>query len=135
MKKLISTGYTNGAFNAATFILRASLGSLMITHGYDKLLHLSADHKDFINFLGIGQNMSYYLVVFAEFFCSLLLILGLFTRLAAIPLVITMGVALFKVFHGNPFGDGEHAALFLAGFITVLLLGPGKASVDGMIGK
>jgi putative oxidoreductase len=75
------------------------------------------------------------LVVFAEFFCSLFLILGLFTRLATIPLIITMCVALFKAHNAEVFGDGQMAALYLAGYVALFLTGPGKISVDGMIGK
>ncbi|MBI3884004.1 MAG: DoxX family protein, partial [Sphingobacteriales bacterium] len=56
-----------------------------------------------------------------------------FTRYAVIPLIITMGVALFKAHHGDVFGDGEMAMLYLAGYVLLLLVGPGKVSVDSMI--
>jgi putative oxidoreductase len=46
-----------------------------------------------------------------------------------------MSVALFKVHHGHLFADGERAAIYLACTITILFCGPGKISVDGMIGK
>lgn len=88
-----------------------------------------------MSFLGLGSTISLALVVFAEFFCALFIILGLFTRLAAIPLIVTMCVALFKAHDGQFFGKGEVAALYLAGFLVLLIVGPGKASVDGMIGK
>ena len=85
--------------------------------------------------MGLGSSISLALVIFAEFFCSLFIILGLFTRLAVIPLMIVMGVALFKAHKGQFFGDGEMAAVYLAGYITLLLLGPGRVSVDSMVGK
>lgn len=135
MKKLLSIKYSTGAFNIATLILRITLGVLLITHGYDKLIHINDNHDQFISFMGLGKNVSYYLVVFAEFFCSLLVVLGLFTRLAAIPLIINMAVAVFVAHKGEVFGDGEHAALYLGGFVVLLLLGAGKISVDGMINK
>jgi putative oxidoreductase len=99
------------------------------------MVMIAAKRADFMNFMGIGQTMSLALVIFAEFFCSLFLIIGLFTRFAAIPLIITMCVALFKVHKGDVFGNGETVALFLTGYIVLLLCGPGKVSVDGMIGK
>jgi putative oxidoreductase len=135
MKKLLSIKYSAGAFNTATFILRLTLGALMITHGYQKLIHISDDHSQFVNFLGLGKNVSFYLVVFAEFFCSLLVIMGLFTRFAAIPLIIAMFVAVSKGHNWDIFDTGEHAALYLGGYIVLLLLGPGRFSVDGMINK
>jgi putative oxidoreductase len=135
MKKLLSTKYSAGAFSAAMLILRLGLGILMMMHGYDKLVHFAKYQNEFMNFLGIGKTMSLALVVFAEFFCSLFLILGLFTRLAAIPLIIATCVMVFKAHNGEVFGDGEHAALYLIGYAVLLLVGPGRVSVDSMIGK
>ncbi len=135
MKKLLSTKYSAGAFSTATLVLRLGLGILMMMHGYDKLVNFAKYQHDFMNFLGIGSTMSLALAVFAEFFCSLFLILGLFTRLAAIPLIITAGVIVFKVNKADIFGDGEHAALYLVGYLVLLLVGPGRISVDSMIGK
>ena len=83
----------------------------------------------------MGQSASLALVIFAEFFCALFIILGLFTRLAVIPLIVTMCVALFKAHHADFMGEGEMAALYLACFAVLLLLGPGRVSVDGMISK
>jgi len=107
----------------------------MMSHGYDKLVHFGSRHNSFMNFLGIGSTFSLSLVIFAEFFCSLFIIMGLFTRLATIPLIITMSVALFKASSAEIFGKGEVASLYLVCFAVLLLLGPGKVSVDGMTGK
>jgi putative oxidoreductase len=135
MKKLLSTKYSAGAFNAAMLLLRLGAGVLMMGHGYDKLVHFGSRHNSFMNFLGIGSTFSLTLVIFAEFFCSLFLIIGLFTRLATIPLIIAMSVALFKAHHAEIFGKGEVATLYLTCYLVLLLLGPGKVSVDGMSGK
>ena len=135
MKKLLSIKYSAGAFSATMLLLRLGIGFLMMSHGYDKLLHFSSIHNTFINFMGIGSTFSLTLAIFAEFFCSLFLVLGLFTRLSAIPLIITMCVALFKVHHGEVFGKGEIDALYLSSFVVLLFLGPGRVSVDSMIGK
>ena len=135
MRKLLSTKYSAGAFSAAMLILRLSVGILMMMHGYNKLIHFGDLQHKFMNFLGIGSTMSLALVVFAEFFCSLFLILGLFTRLAAIPLIIATCVMVFKAHNGDVFGDGETAALFLTAYLILLFVGPGRVSVDSMIGK
>ena len=135
MKKLLSTNYSAGAFNTAMLLLRVALGGLMMKHGYDKLIHFAQYKPKFINFMGIGQTTSLALVVFAEFFCALFIMIGLFTRLATIPLIVAMCVALFKAHNSDFMGEGEMATLYLAGYVTLLIVGPGKASVDGMIGK
>lgn len=135
MKKILSTKYSAGAFNFAMLVLRVGLGVLMLSHGYSKLVHFNGMKSNFVNFLGMGSTLSLSLDIFAEFFCSVFLILGLFTRLAVIPILIAMSVALFKVHHGLLFAAGERAAIYLACCITILFCGPGKVSVDGMIGK
>lgn len=135
MRRILSTKYSAGAFNFAMLVLRLGLGILMLHHGYTKLIHFSGMKGNFINFLGLGSTLSLSLDIFAEFFCSIFLVLGLFTRLAVIPILIAMSVALIKVHHGELFGAGERAAIYLACTITILFCGPGKISVDGMIGK
>jgi putative oxidoreductase len=135
MKRILSTKYSAGAFNFAMLVLRLGLGVLMLSHGYSKLIHFNGMKDSFINFIGLGSTFSLALDIFAEFFCSIFLILGLFTRLAVIPIMIAMSVALFKAHHGELFGAGERAAIYLACTITILFCGPGKISVDGMIGK
>lgn len=135
MRKLLSTKYSAGAFNAAILFLRLSLGIMMMIHGYDKLIGFGEMQHKFMNFMGIGSTMSLALVVFAEFFCSLFLILGLFTRLAAIPLIIATCVMVFTAHKGDVFGEAQTAALYLTGYIVLLFVGPGRVSVDSMIGK
>lgn len=135
MKKLLSINYSQGAFNIAILFLRIGLGALMLPHGYQKLVKFSSMKNTFMDFLGMGSTMSLSLTIFAEFFCSLFLIFGLFSRLVVIPLIIAMCVALFIAHNHDFFGKGELATIYLIGFFTILLVGPGKVSVDGMINK
>ncbi len=133
--KIISTAYNNYSFNLATFLLRLGTGLLMIPHGYDKLVHFTQYKKDFMNLLGMGSTFSLALVVFAEFFCSVFLIMGLFTRVIVSILIIEMLVVVFSAHQGQIFGDGEHGMLYLTAYLAILLIGPGKASLDGILGK
>jgi putative oxidoreductase len=133
MKRLMSINYSNAAFNFAMLLLRVGAGVMIMSHGYAKLVHFAEFRSKFMNFMGIGTTASLSLVIFAEFFCSIFLIIGLFSRLATIPLIIAMGVALIKSHHGDVFGDGEKPALYLICFTALLLCGPGKASMDGMM--
>lgn len=135
MKKLLSINCPDSAFNSATFLLRIGFGILMMHHGYDKLVKFAEMKSHFMNFMGMGSTVSLLLVVFAEFFCAMFIVLGLFTRLATIPLIICMTVALGKAHNWDFFGDGGSAAIYLCGFLAILLFGPGKASVDGIAGK
>ena len=134
--KIASTKYSDSAFSFAILILRLGLGMIMlVTHGYDKLRHSSKYAAGFSDPFHLGSRVSLSMDIFAEFFCSCLIILGLFTRLACIPLIIAMSVALFNAHHGDAFGNGERSALFLTGYIALLFVGPGKVSIDKLIGK
>jgi putative oxidoreductase len=134
MKKLLSINYSDGMFNFAMLLLRLVFGILIMNHGYDKLIHFGDRHNTFMNFMGIGSTLSLALVIFAEFFCGLFVILGLFTRLSVIPIIIVLIVAIVKAHHNAIFGDAQPATLFLTGFLVLLFVGPGRVSVDSMIG-
>jgi putative oxidoreductase len=118
-----------------TLLLRIFAGGLMVHHGFDKLQHFSQFSAQFMDIFHLGKTTSLALVVFAEFFCSAFLILGLFTRLATIPLIITMLVALIVAHKGQFYGDGQPATLYLGMFLGILFLGPGKISLDRFLGK
>jgi len=134
MKKLLSINYSATAFNISFLLLRLVFGiSMCVNHGYDKLVNFADKKDNFINLFGIGSTTTLVLVVFAEFFCSIFVAIGLFTRFTVIPLIITMGYAFFVAHNSALFAKGEVAALYLTGFFAILLCGPGKASVDGLI--
>jgi putative oxidoreductase len=112
--------------NLALLILRIIGGGLMLyAHGWDKLINFSTKANKFPDPLGIGSQGSLTLTIFAEVFCSALLILGIGTRFAASALAITMAVAFFSVHSGN-ITEGELAFIFLTLYITLILTGGGK---------
>lgn len=135
MKRFLSIKYSAGAFNFAMLLLRLVTGGLLISHGYSKLVRFPGLKNAFMNFAGLGSTTSLVLIIFAEFFCSILLILGLFTRFATLPIIIGMSVVVFVANNADFFGKAETSTLFLGAAITLLLCGPGRISVDGMIGK
>ena len=109
--------------NGITF-LRITLPLLMIiNHGLPKLLSYSKKAAYFPDPLHLSSPISLALVIFAEFFCSILVTAGLFTRLACMPLIITMAVAAF-IFHADdPFAKKEMALIFLFVFTTLFFTG------------
>jgi putative oxidoreductase len=116
-------------------LLRLTFGGLMlINHGWGKMLKLFGDDPiQFADPIGIGATPSLALAVFAEVLCAALLIIGLFTRLSVIPLIITMFVAAFVVHISDPFPKMESALLYLIPYIVLLLLGAGRFSLDALI--
>ncbi|MCE7066385.1 DoxX family protein [Dyadobacter sp. CY326] len=116
-------------------ILRVGFSLLMITHGYAKLSRLLSGDHSFADPIGIGEELSLYLTIFAEFGCSILLVLGLFSRAALVPLIFTMAVVLLVVHAEDPFDKKEHALSFLIVYVTLFLTGPGRFSVDSGLYK
>jgi putative oxidoreductase len=135
MRKLFSIRYSDNGITFATLLLRLAMGGLIIPHGYSKLINFASRSSSFADPFHIGHPTSMALVIFAEFFCGVFVLLGLFTRLACIPLIIGMAVIVFSIHKGDFFGEGEKAALFLFGYLALLFTGPGKISMDKLIGK
>ena len=118
-------------------LLRLVLGlSMMFGHGLGKWERLfGAEEIKFADPFGLGPVASLGLAVFAEVICSILVSIGLFTRLATIPLIITMATAFFTVHFDDPFGRQEKVILFGISFIALFLMGPGKFSLDNSLSK
>jgi len=135
LKKFLKPIKLPASADFGVLILRVGISCLMLTHGYAKLSgFLSGDHS-FADPIGIGEELSYILTIFAEFGCSVLLILGLFSRAALIPLIFTMIVVAFIVHGPDPFAKKEHALSFLITYLTLFFTGPGKYSIDSKLYK
>lgn len=117
----------------SAMILRVLVAFFMIYgHGFGKVMNVLGGNLQFLDPIGIGPEASLILAAFAEGICAFLVLIGFWTRLASLILVINMSVAIF--FHhipsGDAFGDFEAAALYLVAFIVIFLLGPGKFAMD-----
>ena len=116
--------------------MRVWIGSTMaIAHGWPKLSTFSERLNTFPDPLGVGSPISLVMAVFAEVICAVLIILGLGTRLAAIPLLIAMLVAAFIVHSGDPWAKKEFALLFAVPFLMLIFTGGGRFSLDRMLFK
>ena len=140
MKKLLhilQLNFLPHSADAGLLVLRLWLGlSLLLLHGKAKLLGFAELSQKFPDPLGVGSTASLALAVFAEVVCSSLLALGLVTRFAALSAGIMLGVAFFLV-HKASLAMGPHsgelALIYLAGFVTLLIAGPGRFSLDACV--
>ncbi|WP_029033285.1 DoxX family protein [Salinimicrobium terrae] len=131
MSNTYTTNLELSKIDLGLLILRLGAAGLMLTHGFPKLMNLfGSEEIVFADPFGLGMGTSLALVVFAEFVCSILVILGLGTRLAVIPLMITMFVAAFIIHASDPFQRKEMAILYLLIFTVLLITGAGKHSLD-----
>ncbi|GAB3643153.1 DoxX family protein [Spirosoma arcticum] len=122
------------ALHGWLFLLRIAIAGMMLTHGIPKLQKILVGNWEFGDPLGLGAALSLALTVFAEVVCSVLLLIGLFTRFATLPLLFTMLVAFFIVHGADEFGKRKLPMLYALVYATLFFTGPGKYSVDGRRG-
>lgn len=133
--KLSTTKISPKLLSVGLLFFRLCLGGLMIAnHGWIKIVNFEVLKTQFLNFLGLGSQISLILAITAEILCSILLIFGLYTRVVLIPLIITMLVAIGT--HGwQIFGEAEMGFLYLLGFVFLFIVGPGDNSIDARMNK
>ena len=112
-------------------LLRVSCSSLFFTHGYSKVLKII--NGDFSDPIGIGPLPSLILTAFAEFIVPIFIIIGWKTRFFCIFPIITMFVAFIFKHDGDPFSKKEKSLLYLILFISLIITGPGKYSIDNKL--
>lgn len=121
--------------NLAALLLRLILGGLFVYSGWLKIKGYDTILPMFTDIIGIGTKLSFNLLIFSEFFCGILVVLGLFTRLAVIPLLFCMCIAYFIAHANDPFYKKELAFTFLVLCLPVFVMGSGKYSLDRIIFK
>jgi len=137
MKQLLYGKASAFTQDIALLIFRVVFGITMIPdHGWVKLSHFNELRQNFYyDFLGMGSFVSVSLAIFAEFFCSIFIILGLFTRLSAIPLMILLIIAASMHNWVLFYNKDERVILFFFGYFLIFLLGAGRYSLDRLLFK
>lgn len=104
----------------------------MIPHGYSKLERLLEHGTDaqFADPFGIGMFPTLLLAILSEVICPILVILGIKTRFAAIPVIITMVIAAFVAHAGDPWAKKEMAFLYLIAYTVIALIGAGRYAIN-----
>ena len=142
----VTTTYTRNKMTTMPFerplrdvgllILRLGAGGMMmIGHGLQKMETIGADHSQFPDPFGLGPQLSFSAAAIAECVCAGLLAAGLFTRVVAVPVLVTMLVAAFHAHAADPFfmAGGrakEPALLYAIPFAALIFTGPGRLSLD-----
>ena len=119
----------------AVLLLRLIFGGFFIYYGYLKIINYHTILPMFGDIIGIGSKLSFHLVIFAEFFCGILITIGLFTRLAVIPVFITMIVAFFIAHAKDAFLMKQLPFLYILLSPVIFINGSGKFSLDHLFFK
>ena len=134
MKRLLNKSHSSFNLDAGILIFRVTISLLMLSHGIPKLMKFFAGEPvSFASVFGLGTIASLSLIVFAEVVCSILLLFGLATRLALIPLITAMSIVVLHIHAEDPLVVKEKALLFLLSFVILFFTGSGKYSLDNMI--
>jgi len=131
MKRLLSPYSLNTGL--ATLVLRLLFGGMFIYHGWPKLADYNGMLAMFGDPIGIGSELSLILVIFAEFFCGILILLGLFTRFAVVFTFVTMLVAYFVAHGKDDFMVKMLPFVYIWLCIVVFILGSGRYSLDAVL--
>lgn len=119
--------------NLALLVIRLGAGGMILTHGIPKIGRLLGEGPvKFADPFGLGPEISLVMAIFAEVFCAVLVMVGFKTRLATIPLMLTMLTAAFYAHWNDPFGKKELSLLFFLVFLSILILGGGKYALDSL---
>jgi putative oxidoreductase len=135
--KILRMDFLPHSHDLALLLLRGWIAiTMLILHGWGKLTGFSKLSEKFLDLFGIGSATSLALAIFGEFFCSILLALGLFTRLAALAGLITMAVAFFLAHQGALTGprSGELAFIYMSAYLALFIAGGGRFSLDAKMG-
>lgn len=124
---------------AGPLLARITLGVVFIESGWGKL-HNIPKVVEFFTQLGIpAPEFQAHFVAATELVGGLLVLVGLATRLASIPLAVTMVVALITAKKDDiaSFSDltGISEFLYIVLFFWLVLAGPGLVSIDAVIGR
>jgi putative oxidoreductase len=135
MKKFLLMSFLPVSPDLGLLILRVWAGlSLFRLHGIEKIVNFSGMLSHFPDPLHIGPLPSLIFAMLSDAICSILVMLGLMTRLASLIIVINL-LVVFIFMHNFSFMQ-EHAQLvyvYLGVFLTTLVAGAGKISVDNLI--
>lgn len=128
--------------DAQLLVLRVGIGlTLFLKHGWEKVSMLSLVNDHFADPLHIGMTPSWIIALFADGICSLLIVAGIGTRWLAAVCLMNIFVAWSLIHHfaflgKSPSADhGELIVQYLVVFTVLLIGGPGRYSVDGMLAE
>jgi putative oxidoreductase len=113
--------------------LRVSASLLLfLTNGWPKIAGYSQELQHIDDPWGIGRAPTLWLALLAEVACPAAVALGWMTRLACVPIIVLLLVAMLLVHPDWNLGQGQFGWLYLIVFSSLMLTGPGRWSLQGM---
>ncbi|MGX9379928.1 DoxX family protein [Pseudomonas sp. JQ36] len=111
--------------------LRVSGGLFLLwVHGLPKLLDFNVQLQQIEDPFHLGAHLTLCLAIFAEVLCPLLIVAGVLARLACLPILFVLLVALLVVHPQWSVAEGQFGWLLLILFATVFIAGPGRLALN-----
>ncbi len=122
--------------DAGLLLFRLLAGfALLRVHGWEKIAHYQDELRSIPDPFGLGATANLSIAIFSDVFCAVLVMLGIFTRLASLAILGTTLVGLFFVHFHDTWHDKDVPLVYSIMFGVILMLGPGKYSLDGVLSK
>jgi putative oxidoreductase len=109
--------------------------ALLRVHGWEKIANYNAELRSIPDPFGLGGEVNLAIAIFSDVFCAMLVMVGLFTRLASLSILGTTLVGLLFVHLHDPWHGRDVPMVYSIMFLIILLLGAGKYSLDGALSK
>jgi putative oxidoreductase len=104
--------------------------ALLRVHGWEKIANYEEELRSIPDPFGLGAGVNLSIAIFSDVFCAVLVMAGLFTRLASLSILGTTLVGLFFVHFSDAWHDKDVPLVYSIMFGVILLLGPGNYSLD-----
>jgi len=117
------------------FLRLAGSFMLLYVHGIPKILHYAHELTQIEDPFGLGPSISLWAAIFAEVLCPIAIVLGVATRLACLPIIVVLLIAMLAVHPDWSVAEGQFGWLLLIIFTTIALCGAGRWSLLSAITK
>jgi putative oxidoreductase len=135
-RHLFQVNHDSSLTSAGLLVLRVFVGvGIFLKHGIGKLTGYSTLVQHFPDPIHVGARASLAYALLADGICSLLLLMGLATRPAALVSLINLTVAFLLVHRADLLSNGhvDLVFMYIGGVLTLLIAGPGRYSADSWI--
>lgn len=103
---------------------------LLYVHGAPKVLHYADELSKIEDPFGLGPSLSLWAAIFAEALCPIFIVLGVAARVACLPIIVVLLIAMLAVHPDWSVAEGQFGWLLLIIFTTIALSGPGRWSLQ-----
>ncbi|MEO1053623.1 MAG: DoxX family protein [Bacteroidota bacterium] len=137
IKQVLPAGFpSENRMSITMLIFRVLVAFAMIrTHGIKKITDIDGEIANIPDPFGFGGEFTAFMAIFTNIVLTVFIALGFFTRLSALGILSVTLSGLFLVHWGDPWPIKDIPLMYSLSYFLILLMGPGKYSIDQFISK